>query len=129
MIWSIHPGIWGAFFTLATGLTANVVVSSAYQANGGLTLDFDNLSEEIINGTFDPNNEAMKKQYELLLHWRTASTWYIANCKDETKLKGNEKNQKYCLDHKKLFYKAPEVRQATVTTEELQRYFNTGPKI
>ncbi|AFO52459.1 hypothetical protein MHLP_04395 [Candidatus Mycoplasma haematolamae str. Purdue] len=120
MLFSIHPGIWGAFATLATGITANVVVSTAYQTNKDVTLDFENLSSDIIDGNFDQNDEYKKEQRKLYLMWGTAATWYMKDC-----LLGKNPDpakETLCEKHRNFYKGAPETKSTTFSWDDLYGY-------
>ncbi|AFO52457.1 hypothetical protein MHLP_04385 [Candidatus Mycoplasma haematolamae str. Purdue] len=121
MIWSIHPGIWGAVATLFTGVTANVVISSAYQANGGIVLDFENLSDDVIHGTFDRNDEVKAEQNRLYRLWKTASPWYMGHCMNKTHPEGDIKKTQ-CAEHRRNYRNAPEVKGGNFTWKDLSEY-------
>ncbi|AFO52413.1 hypothetical protein MHLP_04165 [Candidatus Mycoplasma haematolamae str. Purdue] len=101
-----------------TGVTANVVISSAYQVNGGITLDFEQMDDDVIRGTFDRTNEVKKRQYELYTNWKNgAATWYISNCWKTENLRGSTLEN--CQKHKANYRNSPEVTKQDVKWEDL----------
>ncbi|AFO52460.1 hypothetical protein MHLP_04400 [Candidatus Mycoplasma haematolamae str. Purdue] len=128
MFLSIHPGIWGAFATLVTGMAANVAISSAYQANTLVTLDFDAVDADVITGQIDPNDKVKQKQRELFVSWeRGRATWYIGNCWQKSKqVASNQKpvDEEACKKHRADYKNSPEVLKEDVSTNDLVEHLN-----
>ncbi|AFO52455.1 hypothetical protein MHLP_04375 [Candidatus Mycoplasma haematolamae str. Purdue] len=115
------PSIFASVVTLGTGITTNVMIFSAYQANGGITLDWNNIPEEFKEaGGYKGNDPVLKKKWEIYSKWGTSVVWYLytANCPDPQKV--SESNKPYCQLHRENYPDAPEVRSNITDIEALR---------
>ncbi|AFO52449.1 hypothetical protein MHLP_04345 [Candidatus Mycoplasma haematolamae str. Purdue] len=124
-----HTGIVAAITTLVASITTNIAIFSAYQANGGITLDWDNIPEEFKSHEGYTGEDPVKKQqYELYKRWGSSVVWYLysARCPEVDQL--DETRKKQCEQHRKDYYDAPEVKNAKASLKELQDHYTAITK-